>query len=202
MTTPESSPHLALFDFDGTLTNADSSLKFLAFVSGRAYFFKMLLLSPILIAFILRLKRTVPAKEQVFKSFFRGRTVEELDAIGARFAKELVPGFIRPDALKKLNEHRANGDRIVVVSASAELWLKHWVESENLELIATKLEVVDGKYTGKLNGENCRGPGKVVRIIDHLDVKAYSEIHAYGDTSGDTEMLAIATHPNYRVFTG
>ena len=69
MATPESSQHLAVFDFDGTLTNVDSSLKFLAFVSGRAYFFKMLLLSPVLIAFVLRLKRTVPAKEKVFKSF-------------------------------------------------------------------------------------------------------------------------------------
>jgi len=48
---------------------------------------------------------------------------------------------------------------------------------------------------------NCRGPEKVARLKaelgDDVELKA-----AYGDTSGDREMLAMAEIQGYRVFQG
>ena len=58
-----------------------------------------------------------------------------------------------------------------------------------------------GRVTGAFVGENCRGEEKVRRLRaaygDDMKLAA-----AYGDTSGDTEMIAIALEKGFRVFTG
>ncbi|MNN87765.1 hypothetical protein D3C81_2053630 [compost metagenome] len=58
-----------------------------------------------------------------------------------------------------------------------------------------------GRVTGAFAGENCRGMEKVRRLRE-----AYGDdmtlAAAYGDTSGDTEMIAIAAEKGFRVFTG
>ena len=55
------------------------------------------------------------------------------------------------------------------------------------------------RVTGEFTGENCRGQEKVRRLKaaygENLVVTA-----AYGDTSGDTEMLAMAQQPGFRIF--
>ena len=52
-----------------------------------------------------------------------------------------------------------------------------------------------------LAGPNCRAREKVVRLQEVFgeDVRLTA---AYGDTSGDAEMLAIADERGYRVFRG
>ena len=52
---------------------------------------------------------------------------------------------------------------------------------------------------GAFAGPNCRGEEKVRRLRAAYgdDVRLAA---AYGDTSGDTEMLAIADEPGFRVF--
>ena len=55
--------------------------------------------------------------------------------------------------------------------------------------------------TGDFDGPNCRAEEKVRRLNAAFgpDLKLAA---AYGDTSGDTEMLAIADEPGFRIFTG
>ena len=91
---------------------------------------------------------------------------------------------------------------MAVVSASAENWVKPWCDKYGLICLATKLEVKDGIITGKLNGRNCYGDEKVCRIKERLDLSDYHEIIAYGDSSGDKEMLELAHHPFYKPFRG
>ena len=69
-----------------------------------------------------------------------------------------------------------------------------------MRLLATLLETENGIVTGKLSGKNCYGPEKVARIKSEFRLEEYDNIYAYGDSSGDTEMLAIATKPYYRKF--
>ena len=61
--------------------------------------------------------------------------------------------------------------------------------------------VVCRLVTGAFGSPNCRAAEKVVRLRaafgPDLRVRA-----AYGDTSGDTEMLAIAEEPYFKVFSG
>jgi phosphoserine phosphatase len=54
--------------------------------------------------------------------------------------------------------------------------------------------------TGKIVGKNCHGEEKVRRIMEQYVISDYSSIHAYGDTSGDRPMLALAHHSFFRPF--
>ena len=49
-------------------------------------------------------------------------------------------------------------------------------------------------------GNNCRCAEKVSRLQSLLGDLSLCELHAYGDSAGDTEMLQIALHPHFRAF--
>ncbi|MGA1052242.1 MAG: haloacid dehalogenase-like hydrolase, partial [Ilumatobacteraceae bacterium] len=66
---------------------------------------------------------------------------------------------------------------------------------------ATRLEIGgDGACTGRLDGPNCRGAEKVRRLTDWLESDGLGlgevTLWAYGDSSGDRELLAAAQHPH------
>ncbi len=193
--------NLALFDFDGTITTKDTLLEFIKFYKGTVPFYKgLLLLSPMLVLFKLKFIRNWRAKEIMLSFFFSGTPVEDFDAKCVLFAEKIIPSLIRPNALRHLKEHQQNGDKVVIVSASTENWIKPWANSLGVDLIGTLLEVTDGKITGKIKGRNCYGAEKVVRVKEYLKGETYDHIYAYGDSSGDNELLKYATHPHYRYF--
>ena len=67
-------------------------------------------------------------------------------------------------------------------------------------LIGTRLVFdAEDRVAGVIDGRNCRGPEKVVRLQAQFgaDIRLRA---AYGDTSGDREMLKIADEAGYRVF--
>ena len=192
---------LAIFDFDGTLTYKDSFLEFIKFCYGKKAFYSgMLQLSPWLIAYMAKLYPNWKAKEKVLHYFFGGMPVGALQQKGEEFAKEVIPGILRPKGVIALNNHIQAGDRVILVSASAEQWLAPWCRQLGIELLASCMEAQNGIITGRLMGENCYGPEKVSRLEKHLLLKDYKEVYVYGDSSGDKELLALATHPHYRYF--
>lgn len=192
---------LALFDFDGTLTTRDTLLSFIRFYWGNARFVGgMLVMSPYLLAYKIKLIKNWQAKEKVLRFFFRDEQVEVFNSKCVMYCRQVLPALLRPVAVKRLNFHRDRGDRVIVVSASAENWIAPWTEGLGVELLATRLESRQGKLTGKLSGMNCYGREKELRIKAILDPSEYSEIFAYGDSRGDREMLAMAGNPMYRRF--
>ena len=77
---------------------------------------------------------------------------------------------------------------------------KKWCAKYNLDLIATRLEIQDGKLTGKFATKNCYGMEKVKRIKDAYDLGQYDFVYAYGDSRGDKEMLSIANESYFKHF--
>ena len=195
------SPSIAFFDFDGTLTKKDSFLEFLKFECGLINFYwGFAFHAPFLIAMKLKLYPNWKAKERVLTYFLKGKEKNQLERSADLFCKNKLPELMRKTGLKQLQEHIERGDKVYIVSASASLWVKPWCKAMNLNLIATELEVKEGKITGKILGENCYGPQKVVRIKKVEIIDNYELIYAYGDSSGDKEMLAIADQAYYKYF--
>jgi HAD superfamily phosphoserine phosphatase-like hydrolase len=89
---------------------------------------------------------------------------------------------------------------MVIVTASAENWIRNWAVQSGLALIATKLETKNGLMTGKLEGKNCKGEQKVVCIKQKWNLTGYEEIYVYGDTPADRPMMALATKSFYKPF--
>lgn len=192
---------LALFDFDGTLTRKDSLFELIKFIRGKQTFYKGLFrLSPYLFLFKLGVIPNRKAKEKMLTYFFKGMPQDIFQNYCNRFASEIVPALLRKGALPTLRQFKDSGTRIVIVTASAENWIMPWCASMHVEYIASKIEIVDGKITGKLSGKNCHGLEKVYRIKEAIDLSQYDAIYAFGDSKGDLPMLQLATNPYYKSF--
>ena len=199
---PSSAPPPVAFDFDGTLTWRDSFMAFLAWRAGSLAFAAGLAASaPALLGYGLhrdrgRLKATVAAR------FFGGAGRDQLEAEARRFAGERFDALIRPDALACWRDWRAQGARLFIVTASPDILVAPFAERLGAdELIATRLSFdAEGRFTGALEGANCRGQEKAARLRVALGGEARLAA-AYGDTAGDREMLALADSPGLRVFT-
>jgi len=192
---------LAFFDFDGTITTKDSLVDFIQFAVGRgAYYRGLLVLSPMLTAYLLKLIPSQRAKERLIAYYFQDWGREEFKKTANRYAIKQIDSIVRPDALEKIRWHQAQGHRVVVVSASIECWLKAWCTKQGIELLSTKLEFFDEKISGRFATKNCYGAEKANRIKAHLNLEEYEHIYAYGDSSGDKELLALADEPHYKPF--
>ena len=73
--------------------------------------------------------------------------------------------------VESLRRHVDAGDTVVLVSASFEVYLRPLAALLGAhDVLAVRLEVdADGILTGRLDGPNCRGPEKVVRLHEWLD---------------------------------
>jgi len=190
---------LALFDLDGTLTWRDtlSDLLVREFGLGRCLVAGVRLAPALLGVLAGRVHRDT-AKVAVLSHFFGGMSEPAFAAIAQHYGHQHLDKLLRRQAREQLNWHREQGHRVIIISASISDWIAPWAAAEGVELIATELSRQDGQITGELAGENCRGAEKVRRLKALLDPAEYTPIYAYGDTQGDTAMLAIADHPVYR----
>ena len=192
---------LALFDFDGTLTTKDSLADFIQYSVGRLPYYRGLsLLSLTLIGYKLKLVSNSIAKQKLIAHFFEGWEESRFNNCADRYSDIQLNIIIRPEAMERVKWHQSEGHRVTVVSASMENWLKKWCQKYGLDLIATRLEVKNGRLTGKFSTQNCHGIEKVNRIKSRYDLRKYNAIYAYGDSPGDKEMLEIATKHYYKRF--
>lgn len=191
---------VALFDFDGTVTRRDSLLPFLWQLFGPLKLAGYaLLLSPLLLGYLLRLIPNGIAKERLLGRMLGGMEMSRLRAEAQRFARDFLPHIVRPESAARIAWHQAQGHRVIIVSASLELYLRPWAESLGVsEVLATRLREEQGLAASGFDGVNCFGEAKVQRIREYLGEMTGLELYAYGDSRGDTQMLALADHAYYR----
>lgn len=186
---------VAAFDVDGTLTVRDCVVPFMRRVAGDL---------GLVLALARQVHRVAPAvarwdrdrlKAASCQGLFPGRSMAELDRIGADFARQIEAGWLRRDTLARLRWHRQQQHDVVFVSASLTPYLRPLAAALDVShVIGTEL-VVDGtgRCTGELVDGNCRGAEKARRLAAWLgERRAEVELWAYGDSAGDRELLAMA----------
>lgn len=194
-------PSLALFDFDGTVTTSDTFVEFIRFSKGWPAFLRgFALLSPQLIAMKLGILPNWKTKELVLRYFFAGEPVQSFEEACERFTRQRLPAILREKAITEIKDHQQAGNRVVIVTASAEDWIRRWAEEAQVELLATRLETANGCLTGRISGKNCHGIEKVTRVSQHLRVDAYENVYVYGDSAGDLPMLKLGNRTFYKPF--
>ena len=190
---------LALFDLDGTLTRRDTLSDLLVRQFGLMRCIAAgIRLSPALLGVLVGAVHRDVAKVRVLTHFFGGMSETEFEAMGRHYALNHLEKLLRPQARERLDWHRAEGHRVIVISASVVDWIRPWADARGIEVLATEMERRGGIITGQLAGPNCRCDEKIRRLRARLDPDDYHPIYAYGDTEGDTAMLAIADYPVYR----
>lgn len=191
--------NLALFDFDGTITTREMYRDFIQIaVPSHKRAIGTLLFAPIVLGYKLGLISGSVIRAAVVAYGLRGVTESDIDEAGERFAREALPGVLRANAMERIQWHKAQGDRVIVVSGALDVYLSHWCREHELELICTSLEAKGGRLTGRHRGKQCVGKEKALRIMQTLDVRAFPTIYAYGDTKEDLDMLGLAHKKFYR----
>lgn len=194
---------LALFDFDGTITKTDTLFAIIRFVKGEKAFRRgMRKLLPHLVKFKLGYLSAQAVKEKVLTHFFKGMSMEDFRSQCGEFGYMELPLHIRKGARETIQQYVNEGTRVIVVTASAEEWVQPFCTGMRIELLGSRMEVdAAGCITGKLLGLNCNGEEKVCRIKAHVALSDYDPIHAYGDSTGDKPMLALAgEHAHFKPF--
>ena len=190
---------LVVFDFDGTLTKRDS---FFYFLKTCFPFSKIsigaLILFPVLVLYKVKMLNNDLAKEKVLKFFWKGIDANSFQQKCNWFSQEIIPKLLTASAKKCLKEYESNGFEIVILSASPEIYLKPWCNTNKYQCLSTKLKIEYGKYTGAYDGDNCRGIVKLNRLKEAFRLEEYNEIHAYGDTDDDKIFMAIAHHQFFK----
>ena len=199
------SPAIAAFDCDGTLIRGDATRCCLLLLQGPFGLLRLMpKLLPHLVAWQLKRCSTGRMKEilldvvlQATPRNHRQRVLEEQLPIQLR-------SQLRPEALKRLQWHRQQGDRCMIVTASPEPFIRPLAEFLKIELIGTRcqdpLEVSPNQPFALLSA-NCKGPEKLKRLEFALgEMPSPETLEAYGDSSGDRELLQASGRPHYRSF--
>lgn len=190
---------IAFFDFDGTITTNDSLLKFIRFSKGNINFIMgLLILSPMLVLYLLKIIPNHKAKQYVLAWYFKGMPREQFLALAQAYSLGQIKKILRPEAMQRIAWHQKQGHQVVIVSASIDCWLKPWCDQHQLELIATQFDTREKLINGLFLSPNCYGPEKVNRIKATYNLDTYKKIYAYGDSKGDREMLALADEAFYK----
>lgn len=193
---------IAVFDFDGTITNKDTFMDFIVQSCGfRRLCFGGIKSLPIMFFFGLRAVSADIAKEKIFACFLKGMPEIEFNSLCENYALSQLPKILKKQALEKIEWHRKQGHKLVVVSASLENWIKPWAETSGFEkVIATMPEIKNGILTGKFKTKNCNREEKPKRFLtDYPDRKDYY-LYVYGDSRKDKWLLVIADERFYRRF--
>ena len=197
-----SGPSAAFFDLDRTLISGSSAFTLARAAQAARLMPTRELLRDAIGATLFKLRGdhgndvAAEARDRIL-GFIRGQRRDDLQSLNERVIPTLL-GRIRPEARRLLDIHRhANRSTFIVSAAPQEI-----VEPLALSLgmtgaIGTRGEVLDGVYTGELEGPFCYGQGKVEAIEqlarwDNLDL---AQCYAYSDSSSDLPMLSAVGHP-------
>lgn len=187
---------IVFFDFDGTITDNDTFISFGRYVCGNVRFFAGLVAAlPWIVMWKCGLISNSEAKQRLFGQLYRGMKYERFRSYGEAFAAQ-IDKLTRRSTISLIYKHIQRGHTVVIVTASVADWVRPWALSHGItDVIATEAAVDgDGKLTGKFSTPNCYGSEKVRRIKERFPEITECETYAYGDSSGDDEMLRFVHH--------
>lgn len=189
------------FDLDKTLIARNSAYAF------NKYFFEHGYITPLTMAklgigHLNYLKRghdanQMEATRKRLSSFLVGYRPEDLRKVAEVNLDTAIAPYVYAEARDLISRHRNSGHDLYIVSASARELVEPIASILGVDnIIATKLEVKDGKFTGEVDFF-CRGDnksGEIQRIADRhgYDLK---QCFAYSDSATDVPMLSTVGFP-------
>lgn len=192
---------LAIFDVDFTLTNSETLMEFYIFMVKKRP--KLILYAPFSIIsallFVLKVFSAKKAKEN-FISFINGISEKDMELLTKEFYERRLSKIFYKDALYILKKLKNNGCKVYLISASAEFYLKELYKIEEVDkIIGTRFEIVNGKHTRKILGQNCKGEEKVARLMeslkkDNIEVD-FKNSYMFSDSLSDLPLFKLVGNP-------
>ncbi|MGB3829906.1 MAG: HAD-IB family hydrolase [Ornithinimicrobium sp.] len=185
---------LVVWDVDRSLTFKDTLLPFLAKVVGPGAWPGVL--TSVSAHTAARGGGRAGLKKGLLQRCLAGRAEAEVQEVAHEFARTIETQMCRRDALARWAWHHRRGHRLALASASLDLYLQplgHALGAERV--LATGLQVEDGRFTGAMSTANCRGAEKARRINELIEATRPVFVWIYSDSRSDQPSLDLADVP-------
>lgn len=199
----DSKQNLALFDLDNTLLAGDSDYNWGLFLINEG---------------LLDGKTHQARNDQFYQDYKNGnldiyqflefqlKPLSEhpktfLDALHLKYMEKVIRPMMTQKAQELVDAHKAAGDLCVVITATNSFVTKPIATAYGIEhLIGTDPEMIDGQYTGGVQGVPSFQEGKVTRINDWLKARGqqlgdFSKSYFYSDSHNDLPLMKLVTNP-------
>jgi len=194
---PGHAARLAVFDLDGTLTRGDTFVPYvLDFLVRRPRRWLRVVpaFATVVWFFLGRMSRD-RLKERLSMICLGGASRDELASCTARFVSRVLRKGMRAGALAALEKHRSAGDRLVLLSASPDLYVPALASSLGFhECLCTELQWNGARLSGRFATANRRGEEKA-RLVGAMRAAAPGGIAAYANSGSDLPHLLLVDRP-------
>ena len=198
--TPPRNDSAAFFDLDRTLIAGASAFVFARAARDAGFIRTIDFAKDALQALKFRLsgssdQSSMDVRERILAGV-AGKREEDLVSLNEMVLPELL-SMIRPEARAVLEQHHNAGRQTFIVSASPIEIVEPLAQALGMTGgIGTRGEVIDGIYTGRLEGPFCYGEGKAEAIKLEaaergIDLEAS---FAYSDSASDLPMMQLVGH--------
>lgn len=131
-------------------------------------------------------------------TLIKGREQADLTKFLDMTVNEIIKGALYKEVVNKLTWHTSRGDNTWLVTASPiEIAFNLAKKLKMNGALGTVSEVINGKYTGRLQGEVLHGPRKA-RAIFEMSTKANIDLtdsYGYSDSLNDLPLLCTVSNP-------
>ena len=124
-------------------------------------------------------------------------SMTELTELHKRFMQQVIASMQLAKAQALLQQHRDAGDRLLIITSTNRFIVEPICHSLGVtEILATDAQIVDGRYSGKVEGVPTYKEGKVVRLNAWLKEQGESLKGSwfYSDSINDLPLLLEVDH--------
>ncbi|MFB6347960.1 HAD family hydrolase [Moraxella sp. ZJ142] len=195
-------PNLALFDLDMTMLNVDSDHSWGQFIVNKGLVDAKIYADANDKFYQDYIAGTLDAVEynEFVAAFLKTQTMVDLLAYREEYLNTWIRPNMRPKAMEQIQHHKEQGDTVVVISATNDFVVVPIAELFGVDgehTLATRLQVVDNAYTGKVADRPNFKDGKIYHLENLIKSYQQKGIHfdkliAYSDSKNDIPLLSYA----------
>ena len=191
---------IALFDLDNTLLAGDSDYLWGCFLSEKGLVDRQIYEQANLRFYEQYKQGTLDIFEFLAFSLkpLTRFTMEELASLHEEFMDKHIRSVMTEKGIAQIRQHHDIGDVTVIITATNRFVTAPIADAFGVDdLIATDPEVVDGRYTGKVEGTPCFQKGKITRLQQWLENTHHDLVGStfYSDSHNDIPLLEIVETP-------
>jgi HAD superfamily hydrolase (TIGR01490 family) len=189
---------LAIFDLDETLIDCDSATLWLHHLVAHGHASAdMLEAEKSMMADYRRGHLSMQSYMDFTLQPLAGKPIALIDQWADAFVEELFPAHAYPDGLHAVEQHRAQGHQLMIISATADFIVRRIAARFGVwDVMAIELAERDAIYTGQTQGILSFREGKVFRLQAWLKSHDVSLAGSYGysDSVNDLPLLRAVAH--------
>lgn len=193
---------IAFFDVDGTLLSSTIVHCYIwlrtSTLSKIQKFFWTIGFLPKVVYYLILDRISRERFNQVFYRNYRGMDAAAIKALATDMFENYLCPKIFPEAISQIEEHKEQGDHVALLTGSLDFIVRPIAEHLGADIVlAAKLELLNGKFTGELTTEPLIGEQKAIvlkKAAEHEGISV-DVCYAYSDSLSDLPMLEAVGNP-------